>query len=295
LHQRLPILIAAGLSQHGRIELTRTLADTAIVHFASYGSDRASRPIDLRADGFVLELPPTDIAAMLTFIRHRRREQPLAPVIVCCGLYQGVAHHLHDAVRAGATMLALHGYDRIADVVRNAFADWQFAAICRATLDDILPRLPQRSRPVMEYCVANVRHAISVIDVANALSVHPRSLHRLLRGCGLPAPASVISWSRLFVAVRLMAEHALPVERVALMVGFTTGSGLRNMLKHYSGRRPTEIRQPGALGAMVDQFMAYDDRLIQLRDSGVQRGASRVFGGENPDGIAMLNEASRLL
>lgn len=253
-HRR-PLLIAAGLSPAARAELVRYIGDVVTVQYAGWPAPEPTGDRYSGADGFLIELEPTDVRVRLSYIRNCARAQPLGPVIVCCEPYRGATHHLYEAVRAGATTLALRGYDVLTDVVRAAFLDWQFGAVCRATLEDILPRLPKQAWPFMEYCVNNVRHALTVADVAEAIDIHPRRLHRLLRNAGLPAPVAAISWSRLFVATRLITAHDLSVERAALMVGFATGSGFRNMLKHYLGVRPLELRRPDAFRVMMDRFV----------------------------------------
>lgn len=271
LHRR-PVLIAAGLSNLGRAELLHGVSDAVTVQCVGWPAPLPTSDRVHGADGFVIELAASDVQARLAYIRLCARTQPLGPIIVCCDLYRGVADHLYDAVCAGATTLSLRGYDKLADVVRSAFQNWQFRAVCRATLDDILPHLPKEAWPFMEYCVTNVQQSLTVAGVAKAIDIHPRRLHRILVSAGLPAPVSTISWSRLFVATRLITTHDLAVERAALMVGFTTGSGLRNMLKRYVGLRPREITPADALRLLMDRFVspggsreqATDDRAAAL-------------------------------
>jgi AraC-like DNA-binding protein len=104
----------------------------------------------------------------------------------------------------------------------------------------------------------NVRRALTVVDVADAVGLHPRSLHRRLQRVGLPSPSSSISWSRLFVAVRLMREGTRSVEDVALSLRFSSGSALRNMLKRHSGLTPSELRRPEGLSRIATIFTAAD-------------------------------------
>jgi AraC-like DNA-binding protein len=256
VRHRRPLLIAAGLSDLGRAELRHGVSDAVAVQCLSWPAPLPTSGHVRNADGFVIELAPTDVQARLTYIRLCVQTQPLGPVIVCCDLYRGAADHLHEAVCAGATTLSLRGYDKLAEVVRSAFHNWQFSAVCRATLADVLPHLPKDAWPFMDYCIKHVQQPLTVADVAQAIDIHPRRLHRILVSAGLPAPVSAISWSRLFVATRLMTIHDLAVERAALMVGFTTGSGLRNMLKHYVGLRPREINRSDALRLLMDRFVS---------------------------------------
>src|SRR5581483_2431497 len=76
------------------------------------------------------------------------------------------------------------------------------------------------------------------------------------RHASLPSLAASISWSRLFVAARLLEDLHRPVGRVALHLGFASGSALRGMLKRYTGLTPGEVRCGGGLDRVIDAMCA---------------------------------------
>jgi AraC-like DNA-binding protein len=71
---------------------------------------------------------------------------------------------------------------------------------------------------------------------------------------GLPAPADLRAWCRLFMAGRLLDEPGRTVESVALQLEFTTGSALRNLIKRRTGLAPYMLRNAGGLQYLIVCF-----------------------------------------
>jgi AraC-like DNA-binding protein len=98
------------------------------------------------------------------------------------------------------------------------------------------------------------RREMSVEDAATAMGIHRKTLVDRLRSAGLPSPRTIIGWSRLLTAARLLDDPGRTVEQVALRLDFPSGTALRNMFKRYTGLRTSEVRENGGVRCVLHAF-----------------------------------------
>jgi AraC-like DNA-binding protein len=82
---------------------------------------------------------------------------------------------------------------------------------------------------------------ISLEDVANHLSVHPRTLNRKLKDEGTNF-RSLLNAARFEVARQLLAGTAIEVSDIALTLGYSETSGFTHAFQRWSGTAPSEWR-----------------------------------------------------
>ena len=191
-------------------------------------------------------------------VRDIRQVAPRIPVIVYAVQADRRTARIVEAIKAGATHLAMWDMLELRETVRDVLDQTLLAPWCALAAESVLPRLPRPTRPTVEYCIMNVERPLRARDVAQALSLSVSTLHRLLRNAGLPPLAATISWTRLLVAAQLIARSGLSVDHVAHALRFSSGSALRNMLRRYSGLRSAALRDPRGVEQLVDLFA--DDR-----------------------------------
>src|ERR1043165_7519503 len=121
-------------------------------------------------------------------------------------------------------------------------------------LTELEPSVPEHVFPMLRYCLEHGRRNLSVEDLAGALAVHRKTLVDWLKAAGLPSPSSIISWSRLLVAARMLDDPGRTVEQVALLLDFPSGTSLRNMMKRYTGLVTSEVRQNGGARCVLHAF-----------------------------------------
>jgi AraC-like DNA-binding protein len=254
-----PLVVAIGYDRHRQHVALRRLAGVATVRFVHTADACDDGGSGVGPAAFLCRLDPTRIPEVLAAIQRAHEHYPYVPILVCSAASDRAAvAHILAAARIGPMQLVLDETDRLEDAVGEAVERASLTSVCAETALVVNARMPAPARPVLQFCIMNVRRALTVVDVAAAVGVHPRSLQRRLHRLGLPSPSSSISWSRLFVAVRLMNEWTRSVEQVALALRFSSGSALRNMLKRYSGLTPSELRRPEGLSRIAAIFQAAD-------------------------------------
>ena len=183
---------------------------------------------------------------------HRLRMRlPWLPIAVYCQLEPKSAHEIAALARAGADTVIISGYDDVGRRLREHLA---YAWVHRAAEDALAGleswRTPESS-PILTYCLHRAAQPLTVQLVAEALSIDPKTLGRRLAAAGLPAPKILIAWCRLLCVARWLEPADRTVEQAALVLGFGSGSALRNLFNRYTGLRPREVRARGGLTCVL--------------------------------------------
>jgi transcriptional regulator GlxA family with amidase domain len=97
---------------------------------------------------------------------------------------------------------------------------------------------------------------LTVTGVAEALRVSERTLYRLMRALRLPTPEATIGWGRLFVATHMIATSQQHIEHVAEVLGFGSGSQLRNMFKRYTGLTLAAVHEAQPVPRLAQLYCA---------------------------------------
>ena len=171
-----------------------------------------------------------------------------------CTAHGAASREVLTLARAGVHDVMFGGIDDHARAVRR-FVDTAAAA---GSVDDILrtiaPGLNDALLPFVRYCLENPQ-VNSVAAVAEALGIHRKTLFVHCRGASAPPPGIIMTWCRLLLAAHLLATSLRTVEAVALDLGFTSATALRNMTKRYTGMRPTAFRDGTAMPVVTRAFL----------------------------------------
>ncbi len=158
------------------------------------------------------------------------------------------------AASVGMDEIALHGWDTLPDVVgrvlrANGTRDMT-AEIMRRVRGGI-GTMPDNASAIVGYCVEHARPGLTVEQLAVEVGLSRRTLAYRLRDARLPAPESLIMWTRLLVAAWLLRDPDCSVNAAARALGWREVSGLRSLTMSYLGCQPTVLRQPGAISQIV--------------------------------------------
>jgi AraC-like DNA-binding protein len=249
-----PIILASVEDDRERLYLERALRDVAVCEFVA-NERRILGAVDRRQTGACLiDLTARDDRDYVDVIRRIRHLYGFLPIIGYCALDARGSQHLLTTARAGATHLLIRGYDNPVMVVRTALGDagWQWAT--EEVMRQLGQWLPPQAQRVFAYIVAHADVALSVEQIAGALTLNRRTLGRQLRRAGLPGPEAVVSWCRLLVAAQLMTRPEWTMERAALALRFASTSALRAMIRRYCDLPATALRQPDGLERVSDAF-----------------------------------------
>jgi AraC-like DNA-binding protein len=91
-------------------------------------------------------------------------------------------------------------------------------------------------------------------DLARALFLSMRTLHRRCEAAGVPPPRQTLAWLRLLLAAELLEQPGRGIEDVASACGYASDSGLRRACYEFLQRSPSELRRAGAFATVAHAF-----------------------------------------
>lgn len=192
------------------------------------------------------------VAAVLRQVRDRL---PSVPIAIYCALTTAAVREVVALTKAGADEVIFRSPDDHAGALWFRLLVAVNRRAANEALDALHSVLPTEVEPIISYCLDRAETGVRVGEVAAAFHVHRKTLANRVAAAGLPAPACLISWCRLLLAARLLEDPGRAVEQVALELGFGSGAALRNMLRRYTGLRPSQLRAKGGMRCVLEQFM----------------------------------------
>lgn len=202
----------------------------------------------------LLELGTSFGKFSLGVLRVVRRRFPSVPVVAYWKLGPAASRDILEVARAGINALVLRGYDDLRLELAAAFDDARNDCIASRTLAAITDCLPESASSVVEHCIRNAGREMTVEDVARALRVSRRALDRNLLLAGVPTANRLMGWSRILVASELLNTPGRSIDRVALELGFVSGSACRNMFRRHLGMTPSQLRKRGGFAYALRAF-----------------------------------------
>ena len=190
-------------------------------------------------------------APTIAMVRTIREGFPSVPVVAYCALTPDSSREILDLARAGVNDLILRGVDDVGVALRSVITTAQEHCGAKHVLEAIAPLVPPSVVPFLRYSLEHARQTVTVADVAAALGVHRKTLVDRLATAGLPTPSAMIGWCRLTLAAQMLEDPGRSVEQIALLLDFSSGASLRNMLKRYTGLSPREVRENGGLRCVL--------------------------------------------
>ncbi len=131
--------------------------------------------------------------------------------------------------------------------------------VCSA-VGDVVRRTMNSADPTVAECLAwstALAHKLpEAADLAEITGFSPRALARHLKRHGGLTPGQTLTLGRVIQALYRLAMTNQPVERVALGVGFASGSGLRRALGRTLGRTPSAYRRRGAVVEAMESLVS---------------------------------------
>jgi AraC-like DNA-binding protein len=240
--------------QIARARLSEALRQEARVRYCERHSELITLVEQGLATAIVLDRRDRDGGSTLPSIRRIRDEFPSIPVVLYCALSPEASREVLEFARAGVDQLVFQDVDDLRTPLRGAVQAAQDIVSAKSLLGDLEPHLSPNVIPFVRYCLEHARRDLTVEEVAGALGVHRKTLVDRLSASSLPSPSSIISWSRLLVAARILEDPGRTVEQAALMLDFPSGSSLRNMMKRYTGLRSGEVRENGGVRCVLHAF-----------------------------------------
>lgn len=201
--------------------------------------------VDLYADG----TPNFDA------VRRLRARFGTVTLIAYVALMPERTRDLFDLGRAGVVGLLLTDLDDRPRTVRSVVERAQ----ARGAAEELRRHLAAQSPLVRDAVLVAVTRAHEHLNgkmLAEILATSRRTLSGELERAGFPPPSKLVTWGRLMVAGQMLTDRQRSADAVSRALDFPSGSAFRNTCQRYLNLKPTEIRDAGGAGAVVDKFFA---------------------------------------
>jgi AraC-like DNA-binding protein len=243
-------VVALVIGPTYRARIRGALSGRADVRFCELRGELLPLAVATHAGAIIAE--PRDRARedVSSVVAAIRAGLPSVPVIAYVADGSATSADILAMARAGVHDLVRTGFDDVGFALGTALASGAADTI-RAELEQLVP---PAAWPFVSWCLTRTQAPISIRAAAEALGLDRRTLSRRLDRAGLPHPRRIAGWCRVIAAARLLDEPIYTLERVALLLDFPSGTALRNMLRRYTGLRPSEIRENGGVRCVMHLF-----------------------------------------
>jgi AraC-like DNA-binding protein len=172
------------------------------------------------------------------------------PLVAYCRPGAEHSSDIRSLVLAGAHQLLFHGIDDAGIALRHIIEAAQQASVGERAAEELMRVVPAKLAPIVSH-VTRYPATQRVGEVADALGYHRKTLVNHCAQAGFVPPHELLSWCRLAVAGELMATSRRTIEAIANQLDFSSDTGLRNMMKRYTGLKASEVRERGGARCVV--------------------------------------------
>jgi AraC-like DNA-binding protein len=172
------------------------------------------------------------------------------PLVAYCRAGAEHSSDIRALVLAGAHQLLFHGIDDAGIALRHILEAAQQASVGERAAEELMRIVPAKLAPIVSH-VTRYPATQRVSQVADALGYHRKTLVNHCTQAEFLSPHELLCWCRLAVAGELMASSCRTIESIANQLDFSSDTGLRNMMKRYTGLKASEVRERGGARCVV--------------------------------------------
>ena len=161
-----------------------------------------------------------------------------------------------DALRAvGVRSILTLGVDDAPESIAAAIRDAVGEPEIREVVDRVTAALPWEQQMMVRWAVRNGWRPVTVGELAEGLGVTPRTLRRWCAAHPGLSPRTLLSWSRLLHACRLISHTHLSPGAAARVLGFSSQSDLYRKYERLVGRRFSDESRETLFGLVAERFV----------------------------------------
>ena len=187
-------------------------------------------------------------------LRQIKGAHPWSPLVIYCDAARHSSREIIELATVGVHELIFRGTSDAPTLVRAALESAARSCGAEVVLSRVERFLTLEARPIVEYCLYHPTRATGVAAVAQGLGLHRKTLVNRCARAGLPMPGFLIGWSRLLLFAHMARTRGGPVDDLALLLGFPSGTALRNMLKRYTALRTSDVHGLSGFDRLVTAF-----------------------------------------
>ncbi len=228
------LAVASARSWDGVLRLLRERPATAVV------LDSAALPRQLPEDHVVGDLCRRFPSVATVFIA-RPRVDPLS---------------LFRLGRAGIRSLVLLPVDALsaeglAGAVWRALGSSTDATVAR----EVSPHVPPRELRAVRLALEGVQRGWSTEDLSNLWGLTRAHASVRLKTYGLPSVGHMLTWAKLLHAGAWLTDPGRSAQSVSRQLEYSSGAAFRRALRTYVGLTPTQVKEQGGLGPILERFL----------------------------------------
>lgn len=261
IHRRyLPSVAALVFTSEHEQHVRSMFRDCADLHLCKTAEHLARLVDSHRIDVLLAVLVSPLGDSTVPLLASLRVKLPHVPVIAYVEMKPDNARHLLAAGHGGVSLVLVHdtpdSRQLLADVLREAHAH-TLAGHLQGALDQVKSGYVIR---FCQYCLTHAARPLTVERVASDIRVTRQHLAREFAVAGLRPPGWYVGASRILLAAKLLDIQQQPVERVARVLHYPSGTALRQAMRHYTSMTPSELRRHGGfeyvLGVVRESLMS---------------------------------------
>lgn len=232
---------------HGRAELVMT---AAAAEFELAVREHAAK-------ARILIATPTD-AADMPVLPRLARIRSLVPAAALIGYFRNGYSEEQEILAFARAQMSGMAFRHVTDTrvtLGAVIARGMHATVAEEVMKVLRPRLSPVGARFVAYGLQHAYERATVQELASAFGRHRKTITSQCIAAGLPVPGALLTWCRFLVLGYLLDRGSSAVDELVLTLDFASSSALRTQLKRYTGRRPLELREAGALDSIIAAFL----------------------------------------
>lgn len=216
-----------------------------------------------QVDAVVVGLSEPTGASTAPLIATARRRHNVLPIVIDLPASPTAFEQAPALLQAGASEVAVRGYDRLDDMIRTVLApDWQPGAGL-ALVDTVPPMVPRSLKAFAIACALKASPRLTMELVADWVRTSSRTVRSRLRRAKLYSPLAFLRYCSAAHAMCLLYPQRLHPNRVVEKMRFGTRRALNGLIEKYSDSSAEVVPERWAYAGLLlraDEFLRWHPR-----------------------------------
>ncbi len=258
-------LTVASLSAEDPLDggIEADLAGLATVRHCETGDALLHLIFTRQVDAVVVGLSERAGASTAPLITAARRRRDGLPIVIDLQPAPKAFEQAPALLQAGASEVAVRGYDRLDDTIRTVLApDWQPGAGL-ALVDTVRPMVPRSLKAFAIACALKGSPRLTMELVADWVRTSSRTIRSRLRRAKLYSPLAFLKYCSAAHAMCLLYPQRLHPDRVVEKMRFGTRRALNGLVEKYADSSAEAVPQRWAYAGLLlraEEFLRWHPR-----------------------------------
>jgi AraC-like DNA-binding protein len=249
-----PLVVSCGCSPVQQARLTEALRGVALLRsIPQLGAPSLATWLDV-PDILVVAVEPNAARDIVALVRDARSRCPRTALIAYCSGIRDTPASIGSLAAAGIHQFLFAEINDRGCMLRAILDDARQQCVAELLTSALRTLLPPVLQPIVEAALTRPAVVTDVTALATALGIHRRTIFNRCARAGRLGPQELLTWVRLCLVGYLLESTGCTVESIALQLGYSSPTTLRNTIKRHIGLRATEIRTQGGFQLVVERL-----------------------------------------